>query len=97
MAPSDFGVYSHNLLVGQFGSGNIAVYDAATGRFQDMLRDASNNPITIQGLWGLSFGSGSVTGSGPANSLYFSAGTDGEQHGLFGTITAVENTLGNAR
>jgi len=97
MAPGDFGIYSHNLLVGQFGSGNIAVYDAETGRFQDLLRDASNNPITIQGLWALSFGSGSVTGSGPANSLYFSAGTDGEQHGLFGTITPVENTLGNAR
>ena len=95
MASSDFGVYSHNLLVGQFGSGNIAVYDAATGRFQDMLRDASNNPIAIEGLWALSFGSGG--GSGPATSLYFSAGTGGEQHGTFGTITPVENTLGNAR
>jgi uncharacterized protein (TIGR03118 family) len=95
MAPGDFGIYSHNLLVGQFGSGNIAVYDAATGRFQDLLRDSANNPIVIQGLWALSFGSGG--GSGPATSLYFSAGTDGEQHGTFGTITAIENTLGNAR
>jgi uncharacterized protein (TIGR03118 family) len=95
MTPGDFGIYSHDLLVGQFGSGNIAVYDAATGRFQDLLRDSANNPIAIQGLWALSFGSGG--GSGPATSLYFSAGSDGEQHGLFGTITPVENTLGNAR
>jgi hypothetical protein len=29
--------------------------------------------------------------------MYFSAGPDGEQHGLFGTITPVENTLGNSR
>lgn len=27
MAPGDFGIYSHDLLVGQFGSGKIAAYD----------------------------------------------------------------------
>jgi uncharacterized protein (TIGR03118 family) len=97
MAPGDFGIYSHDLLVGQFGSGNIAVYDPVTGAFKDMLRDSNNNPIAIGGLWGLSFGSGTPTGSGPANTLYFAAGSDGEAHGLFGTITPVENTLGNAQ
>jgi len=95
LASGDFGVYSHDLLVGQFGSGKIAVYDPVTGRFRGVLRDASNNPITIDGLWGLSFGSGS--GSGSATALYFSAGSDGESHGLFGTITPVENTLGNSQ
>lgn len=95
MAPGDFGIYSHDLLVGQFGSGQIAVYDPATGRFLDLLRDASNNPITIDGLWALSFGSGGTSGS--ATAAYFTAGSDGEQHGLFGTITAVENPLGNSQ
>lgn len=95
MAPSDFGIYSHDLLVGQFGSGQIAVYDPVTGRFLDMLRDASNNPITIGGLWSLSFGSGGTSGS--ATSLYFTAGSDNEQHGLFGTLTAIENPLGNSQ
>jgi hypothetical protein len=37
-------------------------------------------------LWGLQFGNGS---SGAANTLYFSAGPDGESHGLFGAIAAV--------
>jgi uncharacterized protein (TIGR03118 family) len=97
MAPGDFGIYSHDLLVGQFGSGNIAVYDPVSGRFIDLLRDASNNPIAIDGLWDLSFGSGSTTGSGAATTLYFSAGSDGEQHGLFGTIAPIQNTLGNAQ
>ncbi len=97
MAPGDFGIYSHDLLVGQFGSGNIAVYDPVTGRFIDLLRDASNNPIAIDGLWDISFGSGSTTGSGPATTLYFSAGSDGEQHGIFGTITPIQNTLGNSQ
>ncbi|HEY1502357.1 MAG TPA: TIGR03118 family protein [Acidobacteriaceae bacterium] len=95
MAPGDFGIYSHDLLVGQFGSGRIAVYDPVTGAFKGLLEDATNAPIAIDGLWGLSFGSGGT--SGPANTLYFTAGPDDENHGLFGTITAVENTLGNSQ
>lgn len=94
-APGDFGIYSHDVLVGQFGSGTIAVYDPATGAYKGQLMDASNSPIANKGLWGLSFGSDG--GSGPATTLYFSAGTDGESHGLFGTITPVENTLGNSQ
>ena len=97
MAPGDFGIYSHDLLVGQFGSGNVAVYDPVTGRFIDLLRDASNNPISTSGLWGISFGSDSTTGSGPATTLYFSAGSDGEQHNLFGAVTPIQNTLGNSQ
>jgi uncharacterized protein (TIGR03118 family) len=96
MASGDFGIYSHDLLVGQFGSGQIAVYDPVTGRFLDVLRDSSNNPIVIQGLWGLSYASGAAA-SGTATTLYFSAGADDEQGGLFGTITPVENTIGNAQ
>lgn len=94
MAPGDFGPYSHNLLVGQFGSGQIAVYDPATGAFKGLLMDSSNNPITIDGLWGLSFAGGGANGT--ATTLYFSAGSDGEAHGLFGTITPVENSAGNS-
>jgi uncharacterized protein (TIGR03118 family) len=95
MAPGDFGNYSHDLLVGQFGSGNIAVYDPVTGDFKGLLQDATNNAIAIDGLWGLSFGSGGNSGS--ATSLFFTAGSDGESHGLFGTITPVQNTLGNSQ
>ncbi len=95
-APTDFGAYSHDILVGQFGSGQILAFDPVTGRFKGSLVDSvTNAPIVIDGLWGLAFGSG--TGSGAANSLYFSAGPGGEQHGLFGTITAVENVLGGDR
>jgi uncharacterized protein (TIGR03118 family) len=93
LASGDFGIYSHDLLVGQFGSGNIAVYDPQTGKFLGMLEDATNTPLAIDGLWALSFGSDGT--SGPATTLYFTAGSDNEQHGQFGTITPVENTLGN--
>jgi uncharacterized protein (TIGR03118 family) len=91
-APSDFGIYSHNILVGQFGSGEILVFDSVTGHFKGSLQDSTNAPISIDGLWDIAFGSGGT--SGPATTLFFTAGTDHEQHGLFGTITPVENLLG---
>src|SRR5271155_3022743 len=92
-ASGDFGINSHDILVGNFGSGEILAFDPVTGRFKGRLQNTSNTPITIDGLWGLSFGSG--TGSGPGNPLYFSAGTNHEQDGLFGTLTPVENVQGN--
>lgn len=93
--PSDFGAYSHDLLIGQFGSGEILAFNPVNGRFEGRLQDATtNHPITIDGLWGLSFGNGQAAGS--ATALYFAAGSNHEQDGLFGTITAVENTSGNA-
>jgi uncharacterized protein (TIGR03118 family) len=91
-APSDFGAYSHDILVGQFGSGKIAVFDPVTGKYKGHLNDANNNPIVIDGLWSIAFGSGGT--SGPANSLFFAAGPDDESHGLFGNITPIENVLG---
>ena len=92
-APTDFGANSHNILVGQFGSGQILVFDPVTGQFKGPLYDATNTPIAIDGLWGIAFGGGG-TGSGPSNTLFFTAGPNGEADGLFGTITAIENVLG---
>jgi uncharacterized protein (TIGR03118 family) len=92
-ASSDFGSHSHEILVGQFGSGEILAFNAVTGRFKGRLHDASNAPIKIDGLWGLGFGNDAS--AGPATTLYFSAGADHEQHGLFGTLTAIENVQGN--
>ena len=91
-APTDFGIYSHDILVGQFGSGHILVFDPVTGSFKGWLQDANNAAITINGLWGIAFGSGGT--SGPATTLFFAAGLNDEQDGLFGTITPVENKFG---
>lgn len=95
IAPSDFGAFSHDVLVGQFGSGHIAVFNPVTGRFLGMLEDAKSEPITIDGLWALAPGNGAT--AGPATSMYFTAGIDHEKNGLFGTLAAVENVQGNDR
>jgi uncharacterized protein (TIGR03118 family) len=91
VAPAGFGSFGNDLLVGNFGDGMINAFDANNGTFLGTLRDANNNPIDIQGLWGLAFGNG-TNGAG-ANSLYFTAGIPGsgmvEDHGLFGNIQQV--------
>jgi uncharacterized protein (TIGR03118 family) len=83
-APADFGQFSNDLLVGNFGDGRINVVDPHTGNFLGQLRDRDNRAITIDGLWGLAFGNGAT--AGPTNTLFFTAGIDDEAHGLFGSL-----------
>jgi uncharacterized protein (TIGR03118 family) len=87
IAPANFGELSGDLLVGNFGDGLINAFDATTGAFQGTLDDASGNPIHIDGLWALMFGNSGA--AGPTNRLFFTAGIQGEDHGLFGVIDPV--------
>ncbi len=84
LAPANFGAFSNDLLVGNFGDGHISVYDPnASDRFLGQLsRDNSGDPVVIDGLWGLTFGNGQ--GGTQSNTLYFTAGTNGGTDGLFG-------------
>lgn len=82
--PRNFGELSNKLLIGNFGSGQIAAFDAGSGEFEGLMRGAKGKPIVIDGLWGLKFGNGSV--AGPTNVLFFAAGPNGESDGLFGTL-----------
>jgi uncharacterized protein (TIGR03118 family) len=89
MAPSDFGEFSGDLLVGNFGDGRINAYEPqpnGTFVFRGQLRGTNGEPIVIDGLWGIGFGNGS--GSGDTDDLYFAAGPDDEMHGLFGEVAA---------
>lgn len=85
--PRDFGVFSNSILVGNFGSGWVAAFNGFTHKFIGFLRNPDDSLLTIDGLWSLTFGNGAS--AGPSTTLYFSAGPDGETHGLFGTLTPV--------
>ena len=85
LAPANFGKFSNDLLVGNLGSGNIAAFDTKHGNFHGLLRGDHGAPIEIEGLWGLGFGNDA--NAGPANTLFFAAGIEDEEHGLFGTLT----------
>src|SRR5882724_2894229 len=84
LAPSTFGEHANQLLVGNLGSGTIMTFDA-NGHFKGLLQLDQDRPVMIDGLWGLTFGvDGGV--SGVSTDLYFSAGPNDYQHGLFGVI-----------
>ena len=87
LAPAGFGKFSHDFLVGNFGDGRINAFDLSTDTFRGQLRDSKGKPITIDGLWALTFGKDGQN-NGPTNILFFTAGIDEEQHGLFGSLKA---------
>jgi len=89
MAPASFGVFSGDLLIGNFGNGRVSAYqDRGGGKwvFKGQLRHGDQTLVEIDGLWAIAFGNGAA--AGPTTSLYFAAGPGGEQHGQFGAITA---------
>lgn len=97
LAPENFGRFSGDLLVGNFGNGRIHAFDPAQlteiGEFEavGLMHSASGKPVKIDGLWALQFGHGTsaTSANGLTNTLFFTAGPDHEDHGLFGTLTNV--------
>lgn len=78
-----FGRFSGAILVGNFGNGWINAFDS-DGQFLGTLGGTNGKPIAIDGLWTLILGGGKNSIS---DTLYFTAGPNGETDGLFGTIT----------
>lgn len=87
LAPGDFGPFSHRLLIGNFGDGTIAAFNAFTGKFEGNLLDSSGAALSIDGLWALSF-AGDPAKNGSPTDLYFTSGPNDENDGVFGKLTA---------
>jgi uncharacterized protein (TIGR03118 family) len=94
LAPAGFGKYGNDLLVGNFGDGKINAFDPVSGKFLGSLNDQHGQTLHIDELWGLAFGNGQYTGD--ANTLFFTAGTGGEKHGLFGSLQPMGGSTGSA-
>ena len=87
IAPSAFGSFAGDLLVGNFGDGTISAYDiTGSPLFKGKLTDRLGNAITEGDLWALIGGNGGNGGS--LNKIYFTAGIVDEAHGLFGALSA---------
>jgi uncharacterized protein (TIGR03118 family) len=89
-APQDFGLYSGCLLVGNFGDGSVVAFHPRLKVALDYVRDDRGERVRIDGLWGLQFGNGASLGT--ANHMYFAAGPNKEQDGLFGKLQANPRT-----
>src|SRR5207249_1456188 len=84
MAPANFGRFSGDLLVGNFGDGRINVFDPTTFEPKGHLKNTQGKAVVIEGLWGMAFGNSA--GAGHDNTLYFAAGPHDDNAGLFGRI-----------
>ncbi|HEY2044407.1 MAG TPA: TIGR03118 family protein [Jatrophihabitans sp.] len=89
IAPKGFGEFSGDVLVGNFGDGRIHAFDPRSGELEGTLRTSNGKPIVIDGLWGLLPGNGTA---GQTSDVWFSAGPNGETHGLLGILRASGRT-----
>jgi uncharacterized protein (TIGR03118 family) len=92
MAPTGFGAFANDLLIGNFGDGEIDAFNLSTDNFVGTLTDPNGNPVEIPGLWDLTTGNAGA-GVNP-DAIYFSAGlplaSDPsvlEQAGVFGVLS----------
>jgi uncharacterized protein (TIGR03118 family) len=84
LAPASFGALGGNILIGNFGNGHINAYNPTTGEFIDKLRTPHGQAVVIEGLWTIMFGNGGR--GGDPGTLYFTAGPNDEEDGLFGSL-----------
>jgi uncharacterized protein (TIGR03118 family) len=81
LAPSTFGQFGGDLLIGNFGNGEINAY-STSGVFEGTIDNISGQPLVNNDLWALDFGAGAN-----ANTLYLTAGLANQSGGLFADIT----------
>jgi uncharacterized protein (TIGR03118 family) len=88
MAPGTFGQFANDILIGNFGDGVINAFDPKSGHWLGSVSGKHGRPLVNNSLWSLTFG-GAQNSDGSASSadtLFFSAGLNDENDGLFGTI-----------
>ena len=85
IAPTGFGRFSGDLLVGNFGDGRIHAFDPRTLDLVGTLRGPGGRAVTIDGLWALLPGNGT---EGSTHDVLFTAGPQDESHGLLGLLHA---------
>jgi uncharacterized protein (TIGR03118 family) len=84
IAPSSFGHYAGDLLVGNFGNGHVNAFSTTLVSKGEVM-SAPKTPLVIPGLWGLIVGNGGSGGS--ASDIYFTAGPNHQTDGLFGSLS----------
>ena len=98
-APSTFGIYANDLLVGNFGDGIINVYDPKTYAYLGQMMDGTGKTLVYPSLWellpaGTPVYGGTAVSGGTAGSVYFTAGLANQAHGLYAAITNDAVTMG---
>jgi uncharacterized protein (TIGR03118 family) len=91
-APSSFGTFAGDILVGNFGDGTISAFDT-TGKFIGQVTNSSGAVLVNPGLWDMVFGGGGGANNNPGTvgTLYITAGGSAGQPNFpsGGSATAV--------
>jgi uncharacterized protein (TIGR03118 family) len=83
-APGNFGRFSGDVLIGNFGDGTINAFDPASGQSLGTVNLSNGTTFVQHGLWGIAFGNG--LDNQPVNTLFFAAGPNDEADGVYGRI-----------
>ncbi|CAE6722575.1 TIGR03118 family protein [Paraburkholderia haematera] len=83
-APGNFGRFSGDILIGNFGDGTINAFDPASGLSLGSVKLQNGTTFVQAGLWGIAFGNG--LDNQPVNTLFFAAGPNDEADGVYGRI-----------
>ena len=83
-APGNFGRFSGDILIGNFGDGTINAFDPASGQSLGAINLPNGTAFVQPGLWGIAFGNG--LDNQPTNTLFFAAGPNDEADGVYGRI-----------
>lgn len=88
-AGGNFGAFSNDILIGNFGDGFINAFDPDTGQFLGSLKDGNGNAIVNSQLHSMIFADGNA---GETGSLYITSAGAGGNNGVFSVIAV--NTTG---
>jgi uncharacterized protein (TIGR03118 family) len=91
LAPAGFAQFGGDLLVGNFGNGEINAYKlngSSAATFEGTIDGANGQPLVNDFLWSLDFRTGGPNVN--TDALYFTAGINGGRDGLFGEIATPE-------
>jgi uncharacterized protein (TIGR03118 family) len=91
LAPAGFGSFSNDLLIGNFGNGEILAYNPMTDAFLGTIDGSNGQPLVNDFLWALETRTGGSNTN--LNAVYFTAGIDNQKDGLFGEITAAPSPV----
>jgi uncharacterized protein (TIGR03118 family) len=87
LAPAGFGAFAGTILVANFGDGRINAFTQSDGTWVGTINNTNGTAFSVDGLWAIAFGNGG--NGGDTNTLYFTAGLNGEADGLFGSLAPI--------
>jgi uncharacterized protein (TIGR03118 family) len=93
VAPTGFGSFAGDVLIGNFGDGKINIFTPNGTQLATSvgpLTDNTGQPFAFPGLWSLVFGNGDS--DKPLTTLFYTAGFANQTDGVFGSITSATTT-----